>query len=177
MTSPEVLNPSLNQMTLGIYQALRQKAQRLLQRNAAHTLEVTALVHEAFVELAGKPNLCTKDRQHFLAICVSTMREILVDHARKRCAAKRGYGQTAHTLDPEAPAWIDQPENLLALEEALKVLSSFNPRLTQIVECRFFAGLSETETAECMGISLRSVQRDWQRARAWLRRELSQGKG
>ncbi len=169
---PDASSHPLTDLTDGIYQELRRKARRLLKHSSFNTLDVTGLVHETYLNLANKPGLDIQDRQQFMAVCVSAMRDVLVEHARKRCAYKRGSGQRSATLEPHMATQANQPEHILAVNDALKVLDSFNPRLTQIVECRFFAGLSEEETATYLELSLRTVQRDWQRAKAWLRREM-----
>ncbi|MCB1042802.1 MAG: sigma-70 family RNA polymerase sigma factor [Acidobacteria bacterium] len=174
MTHQDSDTPShpLAELTDGIYQELRRKARRLLRQSSFNTLDVTGLVHETYLDLAQKNATSAEDRHALLAICVTTMREILVDHARRRCALKRGSGQGTTTLEPDMLAQSHQPEHVLAIDDAMHVLHSFNPRLAQLVACRFFAGLSEEETAEHLQLSLRTVQRDWQRARAWLRREM-----
>jgi len=156
-----------------VYQQLRRLARSQLARNKRHeTLNTTALVHEAYLKLQGGSAVDWQDRGHFYAICSRTMRRLIVDYARRRGAQKRG-GDKAHvTLEPHHAALANEAEAWLAVDRALDVLGSFNERLTRVVECRFFAGLSEEETAEALGVSRRTVQRDWLRARAWLRKEL-----
>jgi RNA polymerase sigma factor (TIGR02999 family) len=115
------------------------------------------------------------DRQHFLSVCARAMRQIVVSNARRHAAAKRGGGDRQVTLNEERVAENRRAEWLIELDEALARLGSHNERLVRVVECRYFAGLSEQETAEALDTSLRTVQRDWMRARAWLREELSEG--
>lgn len=156
-----------------VYQHLRQTARRQVARGwAGSTLDTTALVHEAYVQLAGETAVEWQDRQHFFAIAARVMRRILVDHARYRGARKRGGGQAAVDIDRVALSTNDQLELVLIVDEALTRLEAFNERLARVVECRYFAGLSEEETAQALGTSLRTVQRDWMRARAWLLEEL-----
>jgi RNA polymerase sigma factor (TIGR02999 family) len=158
-----------------VYDRLRALARRQLRRlRPGQTLDTTALVHEAYLQLVDETGVSWQDRSHFYAITARAMRRIIVDHLRHRHAAKRGGGQAALTLDAEVLAGRPQgdAELALAVDRALEVLSSFNERLTRLVECRFFAGMTEEETAEALGVSLRTVQRDWMRAKAWLRKEL-----
>lgn len=156
-----------------MYDELRQLAARLLFREqAGHTLPPTALVHEAYLKLMGDSAPELNSRGHLLGVAARAMRQVLVEHARKRLAAKRGGGDAAITLvDEIAPAELPN-EQLLALDEALTRLDALNPRLRQVVECRFFAGLTEEETAQALGVTARTVQRDWARARAWLYQQL-----
>jgi RNA polymerase sigma factor (TIGR02999 family) len=125
-------------------------------------------VQEAYLQLVGEDGVDWQNRGHFFAICARAMRRIMVDDARKRLAAKRGGGAAEVTLEAEMVADAAEPERLLAIDDALGKLAAFNPRLAQLVECRYFAGMTEQETAEAMQSSLRTVQRDWMRARAWL---------
>lgn len=156
-----------------MYGELRQLAARLLFREqAGHTLPPTGLVHEAYLKLMGDAAPELSNRSHLLGVAARAMRQVLVEHARKRLAAKRGGGEIAVTLvDEIAPAEMPN-EQMVALDEALVRLDHLNPRLRQVVECRFFAGLTEEETAEVLGVTSRTVQRDWARARAWLYQQL-----
>lgn len=156
-----------------MYGELRQLAARLLFREqAGHTLPPTALVHEAYLKLMGDAAPELNNRGHLLGVAARAMRQVLVEHARKRLAAKRGGGDAAITLvDEIAPAELPN-EQLVALDEALTRLDTLSPRLRQVVECRFFAGLTEEETGEVLGVTARTVQRDWARARAWLYQQL-----
>jgi RNA polymerase sigma factor (TIGR02999 family) len=135
-------------------------------------------VHEAYLKLMGSAAPALSNRAHLLGVAARAMRQVLVEHARRRLAAKRGGGGVAITLVEEIAAREMPDEQVLALDEALARLDQFSPRLRQVVECRFFAGLTEDETAEILGVTARTVQRDWARARAWLYQELaSPGEG
>ena len=155
------------------YDELRRIAHRELRRRPNETLRTTALVHEAYLKLADADGVAWRDRPHFLAIASVAMRHILIDQARERCAAKRGGAHGARvTLDEEGIAVEQQAEGLIALDEALTRLAATDPRLAQVVECRFFGGLSEEETADALGITSRTVRRDWVKARGLLLRAL-----
>jgi RNA polymerase sigma factor (TIGR02999 family) len=160
-----------------VYQELRRiAAARLRAERAGHTLQPTALVNEAWIKLAGSPGASIHDRSHFLAVAARAMRQVLVDHARRRDAAKRGSGADATSLSGRGIAASDptglDPEELLALDAALDRLDALDPRLRKVVELRFFAGLNDTEVGEVLGVTRRTVQRDWTRARAWLYKAL-----
>jgi len=157
-----------------VYGRLRELARRQLRRQSrGETLDTTALVHEAYLQLVDETGVSWQDRTHFYAITARAMRRIIVDHVRQRLAIKRGGGQPALALDEDlAGGARPETELVIAVDRALEGMSAFNERLTRLVECRFFAGMTEEETAEALGISLRTVQRDWIRAQAWLRREL-----
>jgi RNA polymerase sigma factor (TIGR02999 family) len=156
-----------------VYDRLRTIARRQLARNRRGlTLDTTSLVHEAYVQLVDETGVAWQNRSHFFAITARAMRRILVDHARRRGAQKRGAGRPPLDLRPDQLAVEDQAELVLAVDRALESLASFNERLARVVECRFFAGMTEQETVEALGVPLRSVQRDWARARAWLLKEL-----
>jgi len=155
-----------------VYADLRRAAERLLRREKpGHTLQPTDLVHEAYLKLAGGQAADAVGRKHFVAIAARAMRQVLVDHARRRGAAKRGGGLEVRVTNPEAALDVDLAE-LVALDDALTRLGERNPRLPRVVELRFFAGLTEEETAETLGVTPRTVQRDWVAARAWLHKEL-----
>jgi RNA polymerase sigma factor (TIGR02999 family) len=156
-----------------VYDELRATAGRALAREqAGHTLHATDLVHEAYFKLAGGA-LSVQDRAHFYGVAARAMRQVLVEHARRRLADKRGGGVVHVTLgDRDAPAFGGRDEELLALDEALERLGAERPRLRALVEHRFFGGLSEKEIAALLGVSERTVQRDWAHARAWLYKEL-----
>jgi RNA polymerase sigma-70 factor (ECF subfamily) len=157
-----------------VYERLRDIARRQLRRQSGtHTLDTTALVHDAYLQLVDETGVAWQDRSHFYAITARAMRRLVVDHVRQRMALKRGGGQAAVELVEDAVGGgRGEVELVIAVDRALDSLSGFNDRLSRLVECRFFAGMTEEETAEALGISLRTVQRDWIRARAWLRREL-----
>lgn len=149
-----------------VYDDLRAVARRHIQRERpGHTLGATGLVHESYMRLVGSAALHARDRAHFLAIASRSMRQVLVDHARRATAAKRG-GELHHTTLTDGSASVElKPEELLALDSALE---SLDERQRRVVECRFFGGMEESEIAEALGVSERTVRRDWVKARAWL---------
>lgn len=157
-----------------VYDELRALARaQLRHEDVGHTLGATALVHEAYVRLADRMELRPRDRQHFFAIAAQCMRRVLVDHARARKRQKRGAGVVALSLEDAGDLWRDEAApDLLALDEALDRLAGASPRAAQVVERRFFAGLTLQETAVALGVSLKTVQRDWLLARAWLQKEI-----
>ena len=156
-----------------VYDELRRLARRHLRRGPrGHTLDTTGLVHEAYLKLAGSDGLKLKDRGHLLAVSARAMRQVLVDHARARLRQKRGAGQGVLGILDDVPAQAMGPEWLLDLDRILARLRARDEQLVSVFECRFFGGFSEAETAEALGLSLRSVQRAFMRARAWLRTEL-----
>ena len=159
-----------------VYDELRASARRALAREQpGHTLLATDLVHEAFFKLAASGNASWQDRAHFHAVAARAMRQVLVEHARRRLADKRGGGAVHVTLGDADHARVTDDEQIVALDEALQRLDAVQPRLRALVEHRFFGGLSERETATVLGVSERTVQRDWARARAWLYKELYLG--
>ncbi|HEY7820231.1 MAG TPA: sigma-70 family RNA polymerase sigma factor [Vicinamibacteria bacterium] len=157
-----------------IYDELRRIARQQLRRtNRGATLDTNGLVHEAYLKLAGQKGIRVEDRGHFLAIAARAMRQIIVSRARARLATKRGGGAYPVTLDEGRIASDDREVSfLLDVDRVLEELRVRDERLARTVECRFFAGLSEEETAEALGVSLRTAQRNWMRARAWIRAEL-----
>jgi RNA polymerase sigma factor (TIGR02999 family) len=157
-----------------VYDDLRRIARKSLRRSSgARTIDTTGLVHEAYLKLVDQTRARYRDRSHFFAVAARAMRQILVDEARRRTAGKRGGGVTPVSLEEERHGGVPSDADwLLSLEEALQSLARLDPRLPRIVECRFFAGLSEEETADALGVSTRTVQRDWMRAKAWLREEM-----
>jgi RNA polymerase sigma factor (TIGR02999 family) len=156
-----------------VYDELRRIAHRALRRERPdHTLGTTGLVHEAYLRLVDQTRAGWRDRAHFYAVAALAMRRILVDYARRHRRAKRGGGQRPVSLDESATALDERASNLVALDEALTRLGALSPRLSRIVECRFFGGLTEEEIAEVMGVTLRTVKRDWAKARGWLYQEL-----
>lgn len=169
---------AFDQLVPILYEDLRRLA-RFQRRGSpsGETLATTALVHEAYLRLIDERKVDWADRSHFLAIAARTMRRVIVDHLRARGAAKRGSGDRPVTLDPDRHASADDPDEILVVSQVLDRLADIDPRLVEVVECRFFAGLTEEETAEALGVSSRTVQRDWKRARAWLLLELGAGSG
>ncbi len=160
---------ALDRLVPLVYDDLHRLAHRQLNREGGgHTLQTTGLVHEAYMKLAGgKVNAAS--RSHFLAIAARAMRQVLVDYARRRKAEKRGSGIAAVTLNDGEQGMEVSTDDLLALDE---VLEQLEPRQRQVVELRFFGGMEEKDIAEALGISERTVRRDWVKARAWLYREL-----
>ena len=155
------------------YEDLRSLAARYLQREeAGHTLQPTALVHEAVLRLMGQERARYHDRQHLVAIAAHAMRRVLVDHARKRRATKRDAGDRVELQADLVPAHFTD-DDILGVDEALARLARLDARQAQIVELRYFAGFSIAETATQLGISPATANRDWMLARAWLQRELS----
>jgi RNA polymerase sigma factor (TIGR02999 family) len=149
-----------------VYEDLRRVAHRQLDREGGgHTLQTTALIHEAYLKLASGGAMSATSRAHFLAIAARAMRQVLVDYARRRKAAKRGGGVISVTLGDQAGTPDTSADDLLALDDALKQL---DPRQRQVIECRFFGGMEEKDIAEALGVSERTVRRDWVKARAWL---------
>jgi len=148
---------------------------RLEAKRGDPILDTTALVNEAYLRLIDRKQSSWQDRAHFFAVCAKTMRRILVDHARARHAAKRGGGAPQITLNEAASVAPEQASDLLAIDEALEALARIDVRKGRVVELRFFGGLSEEETAEVLGVSTRTVKRDWALAKAWLTRELKRG--
>jgi RNA polymerase sigma factor (TIGR02999 family) len=157
-----------------VYDDLRRVARGQLRKGGRGSLlDTTALVHEAWFKLSEGGDVAFQDRGHFLAVSARAMRQVIVDLARRRNAAKRGGGAVHAVLDEGSVAAAEDAFRVLAIDLALDRLAARSPRLAQVVECRFFAGLGEEETAEALGVSLRTVQREWTRARAWLREDLS----
>lgn len=161
-----------------LYDELHQLASYYFRRERAeHTLQPTALVHEAYLRLATQKDVVWKNRNHFLGVAAQVMRRILVDHARSREAAKRGGGTRQVTLERAVVLAEERAPELLALDEALSRLTPFDPQQAQIVELRFFGGLTVEETAQALSISPATVKRDWSMAKAWLSREIVRGFG
>ena len=159
-----------------VYDELRAIAHNRLSPGARDALlDTTALVHEAYVRLFDRAPLEWADRRHFFAVAAMAMRQIIVDHARKRSAARRGGGQAHIDLDDTQVAVDAQAEEIVSLHEALVRLSQLDARLGRIVELRFFGGFSEEEVAEIMEMSARTVRRDWRKARALLYQALAEG--
>jgi RNA polymerase sigma factor (TIGR02999 family) len=154
------------------YDQLKHIAQRARSRIGGNqTLQTTALVHEAYLRLRHSARFT--DETHFLRAAALAMRHALINYAAARVAEKRGGGQLHLTLSSAEAVGVDTDEGLLALNEALERLSTQIPRLADVIECRFFGGYGEEDTARALGLSLRTVQRDWLKARAWLYRELA----
>ncbi len=156
-----------------LYDDLRRIARRqLLRGRPGATLNTTALVHETYLKLVNQAKVECESRGHFFNIVARAMRQIIVDHARRRQAEKRGGDQARVPLNEADAATGEEAAMLLELDQALTRLAAFDERLSRLVECRFFAGFTEEETAEALGTSRSTVQRDWIRAKAWLRDEV-----
>lgn len=164
---------ALEKLTPLVYDELRRLAGRYLrQERAGHTLQSTALVHEAYMKLVGQNNVRWQNRAHFFGIAAQMIRRILVDYARARKADKRGAGAEKLSLDEAIALPGGQDLDLVALDDALEGLAKIDPRQSRLVELRFFAGLTIEETAEVMQMSLATAKRDWVSAKAWLSREV-----
>lgn len=167
---------ALEDLTPLVYAELRRLANRYLRRERPdHTLQSTALVHEAYLRLIDSNNVQWQNRAHFFAVSAQLIRHILIDHARARQAEKRGSGGLKLSLDEAIATPGEKDMDLVALDDALKDLAKIDPEQSRIVELRFFAGLSIEETAEVVGVSPATVKREWTTAKAWLAREISRG--
>jgi RNA polymerase sigma factor (TIGR02999 family) len=157
-----------------VYQELRRLAHRQMRRErAGDTLQTTALVNEAYVRLVDYERMAPRDRAHFLAIAAQAMRRILIERARSRRSAKRGSWGQRVSLDEAADVSSERADDLAALDEALTNLAAIDPRKGQVVELKYFGGLTTEEVAEVLGVSAPTVERDWHTARIWLHREIS----
>jgi len=166
-TAPE--GGAVEAMMPVVYEELRRIARRQLRHEGVgHTLNTTALVHEAYLRLAAPSHLDVSGRAEFLSIAAMAMRRVLIDYARQRTAQKRGGVQMRVELDDIEVAADDRAEQLVALDEALTALAASNPRLARVVDCRFFGGMSQEETAMALRLTPRTVRRDWTKARMWL---------
>jgi RNA polymerase sigma factor (TIGR02999 family) len=158
-----------------VYEALRRLAHHYMSRERpGHTLQTTAVVHEAYLRLIDQKHVQWQNRAHFFAIAAQMMRRILITHAQSHAYAKSGGGALKVSLDETAILSQERAGELLALDEALKGLTALDPRRSQVVELRFFGGLSNEEIAEVLKISPNTVTRDWNVAKAWLYREMSE---
>jgi RNA polymerase sigma-70 factor (ECF subfamily) len=156
-----------------VYDELRRLAHGRLQAEpTGHTLSTTALVHEAYLRLVDQTRAQWRDRRQFLAVAATAMRRILVDHARRHRSAKRGGPLRRVPLEDTDLPIEERAELLVSLDEALTRLAALDVRQAQVVECRFFGGLTEEETAEALGIGLRTAKRDWAKAKSWLYQEI-----
>lgn len=156
-----------------VYDELHRRASHYMRgERADHTLQPTALVHETYLKLVEQREPNFKNRAHFFAVAAHLMRRILIDHARSRLRSKRGGGLTTVPIEDAVGICTDTPGGLIAVDDALRRLATFDPRQEQIVEMRFFGGLHADEIAEVLGISTRTVEREWTMARAWLYTQL-----
>jgi len=175
----EPVRASAEELLPLVYDELRRLAGRFMAREpVGHTLQPTALVHEAYLRLVDQTRTGFTGRTHFLAVGAQVMRRLLIDHARKRGAAKRGLGWRRVTLGPGSEPSLAEAlsaEDLLSLDAALNKLAELDEREARVVTLRFFGGLTVEEVAEAVGVSKRTVECDWRHARSWLRVELSRG--
>jgi RNA polymerase sigma factor (TIGR02999 family) len=182
-TSPEVTQlllawsdgdrEALEKLTPLVYRELKKLAGSYLRRErSGHTLQPTALAHEAYLKLIDQQNVRWQNRAHFFGIAAQAMRRILVDHARARLAEKRGSGQ-AVSLDEAIDVSDQRADQLVALDEALKTLAALDPQQSRVVELKYFGGMTLEETAEVLGVSRATVIREWRMAKAWLYDELN----
>jgi RNA polymerase sigma factor (TIGR02999 family) len=168
---------ALDQLLPLVYDELRRMARRYMrQQPAGHTLQTTALIHEAYLRLVGQEEKHWENRAHFFGVAAHAMRHILVDYARGRQAIKRGGEARAVSLEEAAIVSAERTAELIALDDALTELARLSPRQSRIVELRYFGGLSVAETAEVLAVSSDTVTRDWNQAKAWLHRELDQSR-
>ena len=185
--APQHITQLLNQWSNGdqaaldrlmplVYAKLRRMARRHMnQQRPGHTLQTTALIHEAYMRLAGDSGKQWENRTHFFGVAAKAMRCVLVDHARSRRSGKRGGAVRPVTLDEGIHTSGERMAGLIALDDALTDLAKLHPRQCQVIELRFFAGLSVEETAAILKVSPDTVMRDWRAAKAWLERELNHG--
>jgi RNA polymerase sigma factor (TIGR02999 family) len=165
---------TMDRLFRSVYDELRRIAHHALRsERSEHTLGTTGLVHEAYFKLVDQSRVEWRDRAHFFGAASRAMRQILVDYARRRGAVKRGGRVQVLALEEGLVPAEERADAIIAMDEALTRLAAHDAGLAQVVECRFFAGLTEEETAEATGGSLRTVQRQWRRAKAWLYQELS----
>ena len=168
---------ALDALIAAIYPDLKQLAHfQLAKERPGHTLNTTEIVHEAFLRLASGEKIWN-GRGHFMRAAARVMRHLLVDYARQRNTEKRGNGLAAVTLQDDHQFTVDHTMAVLDLDAAIREIAAIDPRLESVVECRYFAGLDVGETAEALGISSRSVERDWQRARAYIVTAMETGAG
>jgi RNA polymerase sigma factor (TIGR02999 family) len=173
--SREGSEEALNRLVPLVYDELRAIAHRQLRgERPHHTLGTTALVNEAYLRLVDQRRAQWQDRAHFFAVSARMMRRVLVDYARRRGAQKREGARNVLPLEDAMASLDDQADAMIALDGALSRLGELDARLVQVVELRFFAGLTESETAEVLGVSTRTVRYDWVKAKGWLYRELSE---
>ena len=167
---------ALEELTPMVYQELRRIAGSFLRRERSdHTLQATALLHEAYLRLAGQNATSWKDRAHFFGVAAHLMRMILVDHARSKAAEKRGGGLKPITLEETLAACTERPADLVDLDDALMELEKFDPRKSKVIELRYFGGLTIEEAAEVLGISTSTLVRDQRLAEAWIQRYMQTG--
>jgi len=168
---------ALDQLLPLVYDELHRMAQRYVGRERPdHTLQTTALIHEAYLRLVGQPEKHWENRAHFFAVAAQAMRHVLVDYARTRQAARHGGEVQAVSLEEAAVVSAERAAELVALDEALKELEAIDPRKCRVVELKYFGGLNIDETAEVLKVSTATIDRDWSLAKSWLHRALSKGR-
>lgn len=168
----------MDQVVPQVYDELRRIAHRYLRgEQTGHTLSTTALVHEAYIRLVDAEQLTWEDRNHFLAVAANTMRRVLIDSARARRAEKRGGDHVRVDLDAAQFSADESADVLVAIDDALQRLGDLSPRLVKVVECRFFGGMTEEETAVALGVTDRTVRRDWLKAKGLLATMLGEAAG
>jgi RNA polymerase sigma factor (TIGR02999 family) len=168
---------ALDQLIPLVYERLRQMAKRHMRAQPrGHTLQTTALIHEAYLKLVGQKEKSWQNRAHFFGVAAQAMRHILVDYARAHHAAKRGRDAQEVSFDEAAVVTAERAAEVVALDDALNDLANLAPRQSQVVELRYFGGLSVKETAEILNVSPETVKRDWRMAKVWLLRELQRNK-
>lgn len=165
---------ALDRLTPIVYEEIRRMAHRYMQRERhGHTLQTTALINEAYIRLLGQQQVDWNSRTHFFAVVAQVMRHVLIDHARSRHYLKRG-GEAQHVpLDEARPMSSERASELVALDEALSSLAQLDQRKARVVELRYFGGFSLEETAEVLDVSVMTVRRDWNTAKAWLYRQIA----
>jgi RNA polymerase sigma factor (TIGR02999 family) len=167
---------ALEQLTPLVYGELRRMAHRFMRRERPdHTLQSSALVNEAYIRLIDCHQVDWQNRAHFFGIAAQMMRQILIDHARRHTRARRGGGLREVSFEETAVVSVERAAELIALDDALTALAAFDLSKSRIVELRFFGGLTNEEVGEVMGMSLRTIEREWRKAKAWLRRAISKG--
>jgi RNA polymerase sigma factor (TIGR02999 family) len=167
---------ALNELIPLVYSELQRMARRFMRgERESHTLQGSALVNEVYLRLVDHRSVAWQDRVHFFAVAALAMRRVLIDHARARNGLKRGGRALKVPLDDAGDVAAEQAAHLIALDDALRALATFDERKARVVELRYFGGLTAEEVAEVLGVSLATVERDWSTARAWLLRELSPG--
>jgi len=164
---------ALDELIPLVYDELRRLASRYMRRESqGHTLQTSALINEAYLRLVDQKNVQLQNRAHFFGVAARLMRQILVDHARSRSRIKRGGGAQMVTL-AEQSVMYKEAADVIALDDALKNLAEMDPRKSQIVEMKFFGGLTNEEVAEVLKVTSRTVEREWRKAKAWLQRAIS----
>jgi len=177
LNSSDGSRDGIDRVFSAVYSELKPIAQRMLAGSRYQTLSPTVMVHEAYAKLIGSEALNIEGRRHFFALCARTMRQIVVDYARSRMADKRGGGLATTIFDDQGAIDLGKPESLVAMEDALHWLEDRDPRLVELIHFRVYAGMSLPEISALLEVTPRQLQRDWQRARAWLTEALAEHGG